>query len=196
MLDSLMNMFAGLVAEHTISGVSHTQFGNLSVSRLPTADRFRCGEGHIVLAVLTEKQFVSLMTVLGRAESLKDPRFANWFARVEHTEALREVIESAMADGNPKIWEARFTEASVPCSTIYSIEEITSHPQVMHRGLLQHVETPLGPVKLVGPGFQLAHGQGGIKGSAATVGEHTDDVLTAAGYDAPTIADLRSRAVI
>jgi crotonobetainyl-CoA:carnitine CoA-transferase CaiB-like acyl-CoA transferase len=196
MLDSLMNMFAGLISEYTITGYKHRQYGNRSVSRLPTADRFSCGDGFIVLAVLTEKQYVNLMEALGRKDSLEDSRFATWASRIEHAAALREVIEGAMAGGDPKLWEARLTKANVPCSTVYNIEEITDHPQVHHRGLLQEAQTPFGPVTLVGPGFRMAHGNGGITRPAATPGENTDEVLTAAGYDAAAIAALRANGVI
>jgi len=55
--------------------IEQKQIGNGSVSRKPTANRFRAKDGYIVLAVLTEKQFVSLMKTLGRAEALNDPRF-------------------------------------------------------------------------------------------------------------------------
>ena len=101
-----------------------------------------------------------------------------------------------MAEGDPKDWERRLTAASVPCSTVYSIEEITAHPQVEHRGLLQEVTTPFGLVRLVGAGFRLAHGQNGISGTAAMVGEHTEELLAQAGYEPAAIRDLRARAVI
>jgi crotonobetainyl-CoA:carnitine CoA-transferase CaiB-like acyl-CoA transferase len=196
MLDSLMNMFAGLIAEYTITGVLHRQFGNRSVSRLPTADRFRCGDSHIVLAVLTEKQFASLMTVLGRADVLSDARFSDWSTRLEHAQALREIIEAAMADGGPEVWEPRLTAASVPCATIYTLEEIVAHPQVAHRGTLQEVRSPLGPVRLVGAGFRLAEGQGGVASHVAGPGEDGPSVLAGLGYDAAAIDDLRLREVI
>jgi len=196
MLESLMTLFSGLVAEHTVAGFMHTQFGNGSVSRKPTAQRFRCGDGYIVLAVLTDRQFESLMTTLGRADALQDPRFADWPSRTEHSAALREVIETAMDGGDAKEWERRLSAASVPCGSIYSIPDIVAHPQLAHRGLLEDVETPYGPVKLMGPAFHLAHGQGGITGPVSTAGEHTDEVLASAGYDAAAIAGLRTREVI
>ncbi len=196
MLDSMLNFLGGLVAETTVAGFRHTQFGNRSVSRKPTADRFRCGNGFIVLAVLTEKQFTALMTVLGCADALQDPRFADWYTRMEHAAALRAIIETAFGDGDPKEWEARLTAASVPCATIYRLEEIIEHAQVAHRGLLQPVETPYGPVKLVGTAIHLAHGQGGINRPVASAGAHNDEVLALIGYDASGVADLRERNII
>jgi len=196
MLDSMLNFLAPQIAEYTVTDYRHTQFGNLSVSRKPTADRFRCGSGFIVLAVLTDKQFASLLRALDRADALADPRFADWFARSDNTAALRELIEGAMAEGDPQSWERRLTAADVPCATVHTIADIVAHPQVAHRGLLQEVETPHGPVRLCGAGFTMAHGSGGIDRPIALPGQDNDDVLASVGYDPAEIAALRQAEVI
>jgi len=196
MLDSMMGFLNGQIAEWLNTGYRHPQYGNRSVSMKPTADRFRCGEGFIVLAVLTEPQFQRLMTTLGRADALADPRFADWFTRMEHDGALREVIEGAFADGTPEQWVARLTEADVPCARVTSLPEIVTHPQLEHRGYLQQAETPYGPVTLAGPAFRFRHGNGGIDRPLATLGMHTDEVLTELGYDAAAIAALREAGVV
>ena len=74
MLDAALAFIAGPVSEYTVAGVEQKQIGNGSVSRKPTASRFRCGSGYIVLAVLTEKQFQGLMKALGRS----DPHLKPW----------------------------------------------------------------------------------------------------------------------
>ena len=196
MMDSMLSFLSGAVAEHTVAGYRHTPFGNRSVSRKPTADRFRCGQGFIVLAVLTDKQFTHLMTTLGRADALEDPRFADWFTRTEHAQALREIIEGALAEDEPEAWAQRLTAADVPCSTVLSIAQAVEHRQVQHRGLLQEAQTPFGPVRLVGPAFHLAHGQGGISRPVARPGEDNDAVLKSIGYDDAAIQSLRERGVI
>jgi crotonobetainyl-CoA:carnitine CoA-transferase CaiB-like acyl-CoA transferase len=196
MLESMLGFLSGQVAEYTVADYRHAQYGNRSVSMKPTADRFGCGGGHIVLAVLTDGQFVSLMTALGRADALADPRFADWFSRMEHAQALRAIIETAMTEGTPQSWEQRLTEADVPCATVHSIPEIVGHPQLGHREYLQDVDTPFGPVRLAGPAFRLAHGTGGLDRPIALPGEHTDEVLADLGYDPAMIAALRDAQVI
>jgi crotonobetainyl-CoA:carnitine CoA-transferase CaiB-like acyl-CoA transferase len=196
MLDSMLGFLNGQIAEWLNTGYRHPQYGNRSVSMKPTADRFRCGEGFIVLAVLTEPQFQRLMTTLGRADALADPRFADWFTRMEHDGALREVIEGAFAEGTPEQWVTRLTEADVPCARVTSLPDIVTHPQLAHRGYLQQAETPYGPVTLAGPAFRFAHGNGGIDRPLATLGMHTDEVLAELGYDAAGIAALREAGVV
>jgi crotonobetainyl-CoA:carnitine CoA-transferase CaiB-like acyl-CoA transferase len=196
MLDAALAFIAGPVSEYTVAGVEQRQIGNGSVSRKPTASRFRCGDGYLVLAVLTEKQFAALMQTLGRADALADPRFKDWPARTANEPALRAIIEEALAAGDPRAWEARLTAADVPCGSIWKIEEIVRHPQLEHRDVLQTIDSRYGPLRLVGAGFRLEHGGPGIDREPPTLGEHTDEVLREAGYSAEEIARLRRDAVV
>ena len=196
MLDAALAFIPGPVSEYTVAGIEQKQIGNGSVSRKPTAHRFRAGSGYIVLAVLTDKQFASLMRTIGRADALDDPRFRDWRARTDNDTALREVIETALANDEPKSWEARLTAADVPCSVVWKIDEITRHPQLDSRDVLQTVPTRYGPMRLVGAGFRLAHGSPGIDREPATLGEHTDEILREAGYTPAEIEHLRRDAAI
>jgi crotonobetainyl-CoA:carnitine CoA-transferase CaiB-like acyl-CoA transferase len=196
MLDAALAFIPGPVSEYTVAGIEQKQIGNGSVSRKPTAHRFRAGSGYIVLAVLTDKQFASLMRTIGRADALEDPRFKDWRARTDHADALRDVIETALAKDEPKSWEARLTAADVPCSTVWKIDEITKHPQLDHRDVLQTIDTRYGPMRLVGAGFRLAHGSPSIEREPATLGEHTEEILKEAGYTPAEIEQLRRDAVV
>jgi crotonobetainyl-CoA:carnitine CoA-transferase CaiB-like acyl-CoA transferase len=196
MLDAALAFIPGTVSEYTVAGIEARQLGNGSVSRKPTASRFRARGGYIVLAVLTEKQFVSLMKTLGRADALADPRFKDWAARTANEPALREIIEAALAADDPKSWEARLTAADVPCGSIWKIDEIVKHPQLEHRDVLQTIDSRYGPMRLVGAGFRLEHGSPGLDREPPTLGEHTDEILKEAGYAAEEIERLRREAVI
>ena len=197
MLDSMVGFLNGAVSEHLNGGTIHQQYGNRSVSMKPTADRFRCGSGYLVLAVLTDRQFVALMTAIGHPDAVQDPRFKDWYTRIEHAGALREMIETAFADGaSPQQWERRLTEADVPCAVVTAIPEIVGHPQLAHREFIQEAQTPFGPVRLAGPAFRLGHGNGGIDRMLGTAGMHNDEVLAEIGYDAAGIAALREAEVI
>ena len=55
--------------------------------------------------------------------------------------ALREIIEGALAADDAQDWEQRLTKADVPCSSIWKIDEIVTHPQLEHRDVLQTVDS-------------------------------------------------------
>jgi crotonobetainyl-CoA:carnitine CoA-transferase CaiB-like acyl-CoA transferase len=196
MLDAALAFIPGPVTEWTVAGIEQRQIGNGSVSRKPTANRFQVKGSFLVLAVLTEAQCVRLMTTIGRADALDDPRFRDWASRTENVLALREVIEGALASNDAKTWEARLTKADVPCSSVWKIEEIVAHLQLEHRHVLQTVSSRFGPMKLVGSGSRLAHGSPGIDRPPPTLGEHTEEVIREAGYSPAESETLRDRGVI
>lgn len=193
MLDASLSFLSTQVADYTVTGTPQRQFGNLSMSRKPTADRFRCGDGYIVLAAMTEPQFQRLFAVLDREDVLTDERFKDWFARFENRDALHEIIESAFGTRPPEHWEPLLDQADVPCARVLNIEEIVAHPQLQSRQVLQPVDSPWGAHSMVGPGFHLGgeeRGGGVIHSIAPRLGEHTHEVLRALGISELEIKEL------
>jgi crotonobetainyl-CoA:carnitine CoA-transferase CaiB-like acyl-CoA transferase len=196
MLDAALSFLTTYVVDYTIGGHVQGQLGNRAQSRLPTADVFKCKGGHILLAVNNEKQFAALAKAIGHPDLAKDPRFADWPARLANDAALRAIIEEVFAAADDKTWEARLTAADVPCSRVWTIPEILAHPQLAHRDVLQRVKTAYGEFTFVGSGFRLAHGGGSVDRPPAMPGEHAGEILAEAGYVESDIAALRRDGVI
>jgi crotonobetainyl-CoA:carnitine CoA-transferase CaiB-like acyl-CoA transferase len=196
MLEASLAYLATQVADYTVAGHHQQQAGNQAISRKVTANLFRANDSFLLLAVNDEKQYRALMTGIGRTDVFDDPRFSDWFTRKENETALRAIIESALAAEDSKIWERRLNDAGAPCASIWKVEEIIDHPQIAARNVMQTVDSPYGPVRLMGSGFQMAHGGGRLDTLAPEAGADTDAVLADIGYDAAAIAGLREDAII
>ena len=183
MLDAALAFIPGPVSEYTVAGIEQRQIGNGSVSRKPTASRFRTRDGYLVLAVLTEKQFASLMR--GARAPRRARRSAVQGLAGPHRERAGAARDHRGRAGDRRrrgAWEARLTAADVPCGSIWKIDEIVGHPQLEHRDVLQTIDSRYGPMRLVGAGFRLEHGSPGLDREPPTLGEHTDEILKEAGY--------------
>ena len=196
MLEATLAFLSGPVADFTVVGHRQEQSGNQAVSRRPTANLFRTGEGYLLLAVNSEKQFIALLTALGRADALADPRFADWFLRQQNEPALREIIESALAADDAKNWETKLNAAGAPCGSIWKVEEIIAHRQIIAREVLQTVPTPFGDLRFMGSGFKLAHGGGRLDSVAPALGLDTEVALREAGFGEDEIAKFRNEKLI
>ena len=196
MLEASLAFLSTQIADFTVAGHRQEQFGNQAISRKVTANLFRANNSYLLLAVNNDRQYEALLRAIGRADVLDDPRFSDWFRRKEHEAALRAIIEDALAAEDAKTWEQRLNDAGAPCASIWRIEEIIDHPQIAAREAMQVAETPYGPVRLMGSGFQMAHGGGRLDSAPPELGVDTDAVLREVGYSDAEIASLRREAVI
>ncbi|TAJ39751.1 MAG: CoA transferase [Reyranella sp.] len=196
MIDAVMGYLAQQFTEHLVTGRVHGQAANLSVTRKPTGNLFKTKDGWIVLAVMTDPQFQRLMKEVGRPDALADPRFVDWPTRIENNTALHEIIEEALKRETSAAWTARFAKSDIPAGQVLSIPETVQLDLFQHRTVLQSVDTPHGPIRVVGSGFRLEHGGGSVERSPATLGEHTDEVLGEAGYSPAEVAEMRAAKVV
>jgi crotonobetainyl-CoA:carnitine CoA-transferase CaiB-like acyl-CoA transferase len=196
MLEASLAFLTTQIADYTVAGHRQQQAGNQAVSRKVTANLFRAKESWLLLAVNDEKQYRALMTTIGCTAALDDSRFTDWFTRKEHEAELRGIIEDALAAEDSKVWERRLNDAGAPCASIWRIEEIIDHPQIAARNVLQTVDSPWGNLRLMGSGFQMAHGGGRLEHLAPAAGQDTDAVLSDIGYSVEEIRALRGDEVI
>ena len=196
MIDAVMGYLAQQFTEHMMTGRVHGQSANLSVTRKPTGDLYKTRDGWIVLAVMTEPQFQRLMKTIGRAEALADPRFADWPTRIANNKVLHDLIEEVMKQKTSADWVEQFARDDIPAGRVLSIPETAQLDLFEHRTVLQSVDTPHGPIRVVGSGFRLEHGGGSVEGPPATLGQHTDEVLSEAGYSPAEIAAMREAKIV
>jgi crotonobetainyl-CoA:carnitine CoA-transferase CaiB-like acyl-CoA transferase len=117
--------------------------------------------------------------------------------RHTHKAELIAAITERLATGTAADWEARFTEADVPCTRVRSVPEMLVDPQALLNGALATVHHPrLGPVRLLGVPVRLADTPGAPAGPPPALGEHTDAILAEAGLPTTEIARLRQAGVI
>lgn len=196
MLEAALAFMSSEIADYTMTGVKPQMVGNRAVSLVPTADMFRTGAGFILLAVNFERQVIALMKAIDRSDVLEDPRFADEISRGRNEIALRAIIEEALAARSAREWEKILNDAGAPCSSIWDLQDVIDHPQIAAREALHQVDTPLGPQRVAGLGFKLAHGAGKIDRAAPRLGQHNDEVLTRAGYSAAEIEKLRTASIV
>jgi crotonobetainyl-CoA:carnitine CoA-transferase CaiB-like acyl-CoA transferase len=196
MLDATLAFLPGPIADWTVAGHKQKQSGNQAVSRKPTANLFKAKDGWLLLAVNNDKQYDALIKALGLEHTNSDPRFADWFLRVENEPALRALIEEKLQAATPTEWEERLNAAGAPCAAIWRIEEVIEHRQVKARGLIQEVDSPWGKLRLAGSGVTLAHGTPRLDKLAPLLGADTDAILAEVGFGANEIAALREGGVV
>ncbi len=153
--------------------------------------------GFLVVAVASDALWRRFCGAVDRPDLVNDSLFATNASRCEHRDALDEKIVSVLSHEDSEEWARRMDQAGVPCSPVNTIDTVLSLPQVMHRDMVVDVPTDEIPeLRLPGIAIKLQDTPGSIRRPPPTLGEHTDQVLSALGYDDEQTKQLRSNGVI
>ena len=89
-------------------------------------------------------------------------------------------------------WLALFRDGQAGVAPLNTVDEAFDNPQVLARRMAVTVEHPVhGAVRQPGMAIKLSDTPGSIRGTAPLLGQHTDDVLRALGYDETRRLELR-----
>jgi formyl-CoA transferase len=158
---------------------------------------FRCADGDITVGAANDRTFAKLATTLGHPEWITDARFASDERRVAHRAALASLIENVTIGSSREEWLRRFDEAGIPCGPINTYADVFSDPQVIARDLALSVDHPtLGHLRSLGTPIKMSATPLDPQRRAPLLGEHTDEVLRAAGFSNEELQSLRSSGAI
>ena len=121
----LSSLLAGMVNQSSstiATGTAPRRMGNAHPSIAPY-ETFRTLDGPIAVAVGTDKQFASLVRVLGLPELADDKRFDSNTDRLEHRVQLKELLEDRLQHRSAAEWSATLLVAGVPAGKVNSILE-------------------------------------------------------------------------
>ena len=181
MLDVATAMLANQAMNHLVSGDSPTRKGNKHPNIQPQ-DVFPVRNGHIVLAVGNDEQFVRFAAAIGRADLSDDPRYATNRERVRNLDTLHPLITECLAQRDLEDWIAIFGEQKVPCGPINTVPMVFAEEQVRHRKMLQDLPHPLsGTVPSVVSPMRFARSELSFESAPPLLGEHTNDILRQLG---------------
>jgi crotonobetainyl-CoA:carnitine CoA-transferase CaiB-like acyl-CoA transferase len=152
----------------------------------------RCADGYITLGAANERLFRRLCEVLGHAEWSGMPEFADNASRVTHRVALAARIESITSLQPRSHWLTVLEANDIPCGPINDYAQVFADPQVQAREMVVETEHPtLGHLRTLGSPIKLSATPPDVSRRAPMLGEHTDEVLAAAGLSESEIAALR-----
>lgn len=168
--------------------------------RFPLMRPYATNDGRWIQLMLLapDKYWPELCQLIDMPDAQDDPRFATAAARLVHGDALIEIIAERIGRRSWGEWAPLFEAWNAPWDLVKTIGEVAEDVQVQDNGLLFEVEVANGAKVRVVAGPVSYDGQASPDEPRASpgLGAHTDEVLSALGYQPSELATLREAAVI
>lgn len=196
MLDCQISLLNYMATMHFLSGEDPYPIGNSHFVHVPY-NTFRCADGFIVIAVITDNFWQNLKQVVP-CDEFDDPALdgqpGRWAARDMINTRLNELLSENTCD----YWLEQLEEKRIPCAPVNRFSQALADPQVQHRNMVIDLQHPDGPATR-GPGnpIKLSRTAEESFTPAPLLGQHTEAVFRGLlGCSAEEIQGLRDRGVI
>jgi crotonobetainyl-CoA:carnitine CoA-transferase CaiB-like acyl-CoA transferase len=196
LLDTQVAVLANLGANYLVTGVAPRRAGNAHQNIVPY-QVFEAADGHLILAVGNDSQFVRFCAVADRPELARDDRFMRNADRVRHRDTLVPLLADLLRTRSKQQWLTALEAAQVPCGAINNLAEVFADPQVQARGMAIAVPHPLNDtLRLVASPMKLSATPVKVLRAPPLLGQHTQEVLAELGLDDTERARLQARGVV
>jgi len=153
---------------------------------------------HFAMAMLMNRGWGETCAVIGRPELEQDKRFLHFRDRVVTNAAqLIEEFDAAFAKRTAAEWVGLLNDAGVFAAPVNDYSDLPDDPQVRANNYI--VDVPHGnepPMRMVATPVQLSKTPVELRSAAPELGQHTEEVLLAAGYSWEELEALRSEGAI
>jgi crotonobetainyl-CoA:carnitine CoA-transferase CaiB-like acyl-CoA transferase len=183
LLDVMVGTLANQALNYFASGVVPTRLGNAHPNIVPYQS-FAVRDGHVMIAVGSDRQFERFCQAINRPELASDARYADNPGRVAHRERLVGEVSATLALWPRDELLSRLTAVGVPSGPINTLAGVFADEQVRHRQMrismssggdnVQTIDGLRTPITLSECGLALGR-------AAPCLGEHTEAVARELG---------------
>lgn len=193
LLEPLFSVLGPEAAIYRRTGEMKERAGN-GISLSSPRNIYRCADGkYVALSGSTPAMARRVFEVIGRPDMIEDPRFRTNSDRVRNRALVDEAVGAWFADKIRTEALSLMRSAEVTVGPVYNIDDVVADPHFREREILVDVEDPeLGALPMHNMVPRLSATPGVWRRPAPALGQHTDEILAAAGLDKDAIDRLRA----
>ena len=167
----------------------------LTPNRRPYATR----DGFVCALIYTDKHWRSFFEAIGRLEEFTaSPKLSDHAIRAQHYNEVYGMIADILRNGTVAEWLALFERCDIPCALMNNLDALIDDPHLASVGFFQTLTHPTeGRIRYTGIPSRWDGTGLKVRRHAPLLGEHSVEILTAAGVAAADVeALLRGGATI
>ena len=140
---------------------------------------YETSDAHVILAVGNDSQFRRFMEFLGLEGLAEDPRFASNPSRLEHRDALNDILIPALKRFTMDAVIAGMEARKVPAGPVQSLDRVFASDQVAAREMAIEMQSGVGPVQLLGNPLNFSRTPVTYRHAPPQCGASTTEILQA-----------------
>jgi crotonobetainyl-CoA:carnitine CoA-transferase CaiB-like acyl-CoA transferase len=196
LLDGQVAWLTYVAGKYFATGVTPGRYGSAHESLAPY-QVFATADDPLMVAVGSDGLWRRFTAATGLDELTDDPRYATNPDRVRHRDTLIPRIAQALATRGCAEWTDLLSAGGVPAGRVNTVPAALEQPQVVAREMVVEIDHPVaGKLKTLGSPIKLSAEPASIRRPPPVLGQHTDEILAEAGFDAGQIAALREQEVV
>ena len=149
-------------------------------------DTFKTGSIDIFIGAGNNRAFGKLCNALDRPELIEDERFLNNIDRVNNRDALKEELESSLAEFQGEEIGPVLAKAGLAAGPIHNTQQVVDHPHTHHRQMTVQQDW----YKMTGTPIKLSRTPGSIRHLPPKYGEQTREILDEFGFSSDEVEQL------
>lgn len=200
MQDAVVNLTRIGMMGHYLGDVPAQRRGNRITNLAPT-DLYPCSPGgpndYAYLITTTQEMWENLMTAIGQAQLLTDPRFIDQRSRNKHFDEIFTIIASWTRQRSKFEVMRILGEVGVPCGAVLDSGDVLANEHLKARGMIRTIEHPTrGSFTMPGCAVQLSESPVEVRPSPL-LGQHNLEILgDLLGLSNVDLANLKENGII
>ncbi len=196
--ESVLAVMENLVTEYDLTGYVRERSGSVLPGIAPS-NAYPCAGGDLILIGGNgDNVYARLTEAMGRADLKIDPKFVDHASRGANQHELDTIIADWTGGYHLADLLILLQGQGVPASRVFRAPDMLDDPQFQAREAIVTVDHPVfGRVRMQNTFPKLSATPGGVRWPGPTLGQHTDEVLTARAQCTPErLAELRAAGVV
>lgn len=195
LLEPIFSVLGPEAGIHALTGKVKERVGSASNTACPR-NVYRCADGrYVALSGSTPAVARRIFEIIGRADMNEDRRFSTNSARLKHRELVDEAIGAWFSGHSHDEALAIMRESGATVGPIYSIADAAADPHFAEREVIVSLnDDDHGSLPMHNIVPRLSATPGRFRRPAPELGEHTAEVLAAAGIAPEVVAAIVSGA--
>ena len=188
MIDGAANLMTSAFAANQVGFWNDERGTNLLDSGAHFYEVYETADGKYISLGSIEPQFYAALL-----EKLGDDAhyFQNQFDR-ENWPAMKDTLADIIKRKTRDEWDAHFADAEICYAPVLAMSEVTQHPHHRARGTFLEEDGVWQPAPA--PRFSRTHAE--VRSQAATVGQHSEEILLEFGFSQEEVAATMSSGAV